>query len=89
MDIEYDQNKSERNVIERNLSFALAKEIEFDTALINLDLRKSYGEPRYNLLGLIHTRLYHMTFTLRGDAVRVISLRKANNREVKRYVLEN
>ena len=36
--------------------------------------------------GLIGARLYVLVFTLRETAVRIISLRKANSREVKRYV---
>jgi uncharacterized DUF497 family protein len=40
---------------------------------------------RFNALGYIDNRLYHMTFTPRGGAMRVISLRKANNREVRKY----
>ncbi|WP_084445595.1 BrnT family toxin [Desulfosarcina sp. BuS5] len=42
-------------------------------------------ELRFNALGYINNRLYHMTFTLRGGAMRVISLRKANSREVRKY----
>jgi len=42
-----------------------------------------------NALGLIEDKLYHMTYTLRSDVIRVISLRKANKREVKYYVLNN
>lgn len=44
-----------------------------------------YGEARFIALGYIVDRLYSMVFTVRGDMLRVISLRKANKREVKRY----
>lgn len=44
-----------------------------------------YGEARFIVLGYIVDRLYSMVFTVRGDMLRVISLRKANKREVKRY----
>ena len=43
------------------------------------------GKVRYFALGHIGSRLYALVYTLRGDALRVISLRKANKREVKRY----
>ena len=49
------------------------------------DDRYDYGEDRTQALGLIDGRLHMLAFTMRGDALRVISLRKANPREVKRY----
>jgi uncharacterized DUF497 family protein len=49
------------------------------------DLRKDYGEPRFQALGLIKNRLYTMVFTPRANKVHVISLREAKKREVKRY----
>ncbi|MFT3814421.1 MAG: BrnT family toxin [Acidovorax sp.] len=50
-----------------------------------MDSRKRYGESRLTATGLIGARLFVLTFTLRGNAVRIISLRKANQREVRRY----
>ena len=49
------------------------------------DLRKDYGERRFRVFGYIEDRLYAVVFTPREDAVHVISFRKANSREVKRY----
>ncbi len=85
MEIEFDPAKNQRNATKHGISLEMARSFELETAVIRLDLRKSYGEPRFNALGYIGVRLYHMTFTLRGDAIRVISLRKANRREMKRY----
>jgi len=56
-----------------------------NTALIWLDERKDYGEQRYCTLGLIGSRVYFLAFTPRHDALHMISFRKANKREVKRY----
>ena len=89
MKIEFDSVKNEKNICERGLSFELAIHFEIDTALIEIDGRHNYDELRFNALGLIEERLYHMTYTLRGNIIRVISLRKANKREVKKYVLNN
>jgi uncharacterized DUF497 family protein len=89
MKIEFDLSKSEKNRLERGISFQLAAQFEMETAMIRLDIRQNYGEPRFNALGLIEDRLYHMTFTVRGDAIRVISLRKANKREMNHYVRNN
>ncbi|MNE51790.1 hypothetical protein D3C80_1464360 [compost metagenome] len=49
------------------------------------DLRRDYGERRFQVLGYIGERLHALVFTPRDGAVHVISLRKANSREVKRY----
>lgn len=54
-------------------------------AVIEVDDRKHYGETRFRAMGYIGLPLYVMVFTLRDNAVRLISLRKANSREVKRY----
>ena len=55
------------------------------TARIVEDLRRDYGERRFQALGLIGDRLHRMVFTPRADKAHVISLRNANKREVKRY----
>lgn len=85
MKINYDPAKNIKNIKERSLSFELAGEFNFESALVWQDIRNDYGELRFNALGYINNRLYHMTFTPRGGAMRVISLRKANSREVKKY----
>lgn len=81
----YDPAKNAKNIEERSLSFELAEEFNFESALIWQDVRSDYGELRFNALGYINNRLYHMTFTPRSGAMRVISLRKANSREVIKY----
>jgi uncharacterized DUF497 family protein len=58
---------------------------EWVSALIVEDLRRDYGERRFQALGLIENRLHMMLFTPRANKAHVISLRKANKREVKRY----
>ena len=62
-----------------------AEQLDWATALIWEDKRKNYGEQRYCVLGFIRDRLHSVVFTPRGGKPRVISLRKANKREVKRY----
>ena len=53
--------------------------------MIEVDDRKDYGEQRYRVLGFIGDRLYAVVFSPRAGKVHVISLRKANKREVKQY----
>ena len=52
---------------------------------IQADTRYNYGEDRYQLLGKIEQRLFVVVYTVRNDSTRIISARKANQREVKYY----
>ena len=85
MNISFDAAKSEKNVLVRGIPFERAAEFAWDSALVIEDLRKDYGEQRFQALGLIGDRLHMMVFTPRANKAHVISLRKANKREVKRY----
>lgn len=81
-----DQAKNERNMRERGIAFSAAEAFEFDTAIVAVDDRKDYGEVREVAFGFIGARLHVLVFTMRGEACHVISLRKANKREIKAYV---
>lgn len=85
MDIVYDAEKSESNIVKHGISLAEAAQFEWDDALTWSDDRKNYGEVRMCALGYIGLRLYYVVYALRDNSCRVISLRKANPREVKRY----
>ncbi len=89
MDIEFDPQKSETNAEERGLPFSMAEEFDFSTAHYQIDDRRDYGEVRIRALGLIGDRVHSLVFTETATGIRVISLRKANQREVKRYEQEN
>lgn len=85
MRIEYDEQKSRKNELERNLPFSKAAEFDFNDAWIWQDRRRDYGEVRYIALGYIDDRLHTLTFCYRFGAIRVISLRKSNKRERRDY----
>lgn len=85
MEITFDSAKDTSNVRKHGVSLALASDFEWDEALIWEDLRREYGEPRMVSLGYIDLRLYCVVYVDRKDERRVISLRKANSREVNRY----
>lgn len=85
MSITYDVAKNEVNTVKHGVSLALATELEWDTLLSMPDTRRQYGEVRHIGYVLHGTRLYCVVFTDRGDDRRIISLRKANEREVRRY----
>lgn len=80
-----DPKKEGRNVAQRGLSLDLAEHLDWTTAFIWIDQRRDYGEQRYCVLGFIEERLHSVVFTPRDGKPRVISLRKANKREVNRY----
>jgi uncharacterized protein len=86
MQITYDPAKDTRNQAKHGLSLTLATHLEWETAQMWLDHRKDYGEPRQCALVMQGERLYFVAFVDRADGRRVISLRKANMREVKDYV---
>jgi uncharacterized DUF497 family protein len=85
MGIKYDPEKCARNVRERALSFEVVEDFEWNSAYVLEDTRKDYGERRFQALGKIGGRVYMLVFTPRGRNVHVISVRKANRREIKRY----
>ena len=56
---------------------------EWDTALESFDDR--HQEPRWTAIGFIDLRLYVVSYTVRTDTIRIISLRKATPQERARY----
>jgi uncharacterized DUF497 family protein len=90
MKITFDNTKDKINFEKHGVSSSLGTELEWDSAITWSDNRHDYGEERMTGLTLIESRLYCVIYTDRGDDSRqVISLRKTNLREVKRYVSEN
>lgn len=85
MQIEFDPAKNEKNIRERGLDFGRVVDFDFETAVIWIDSRKAYPEARYSALGRLEGRVHSVVFTETELGIRVISFRKANKREVKRY----
>lgn len=83
--IEFDTAKDQSNQEKHSISLAAAGSLDWETALIRADVRKDYAEDRYQALGMFDDRLYFVAFTVRGEAIRVISMRKANKREERQY----
>ena len=88
MEVSFDPAKDERNIRERGLSFELAAELDFETALFQPDTRRDYGEQRVRALGRLNGRVYALVFVETPKGIRVISFRKANPREVRIYEQE-
>lgn len=85
MRLSYDPDKNERKIRERGLSFDAVADFNFETALVFEDGRRDYGEARHIAIGTLRDRLHVLCFTETPDGIRVISLRKANTREVHRH----
>lgn len=86
MNFEWDEAKSETCFQERGFDFAYAARAFFDPdRIIQADTRHSYGEARYQLMGKIEQRLFMVVYTSKHGTMRIISARKANQREVKHY----
>lgn len=85
MEVTFDSTKDVSNQDKHGVSLAKAAEFEWESALTWPDLRRDYGEPRQCGIGYIGSRLYVAAFVDRAGNRRIISLRKANRREVKRY----
>ncbi|MDX8129005.1 BrnT family toxin [Methylomonas sp. OY6] len=86
MHFEWDDTKSETCFRERGFDFAYAAKAFFDpNRLVRADNRRVYGEDRYQLMGMIHQRLFVVVYTPRPESLRIISARKANQREIKFY----
>ena len=87
MEFEWNEDKNIINVKKHGLNFEDAKPLfTNNTLLIVEDDRKNYNESRYTGLGSIMGRVVNVVFTIRQiDTIRIISFRKANNREKTKY----
>ena len=88
MSVSYDSNKNKRNIKQRGLSFDRVADLDWDNAWIYEDDRNEYNEIRFIAYSMLDKRLHFVCFTETKDGIRIISFRKANSREVKRYEQE-
>ena len=86
MDIEFDPQKDEANRAKHGLSLADGELMDLSTATVVPDDRANYRERRYRAFGRIEGQGYCLVFTYRGARIRVISFRRAHEREMARYV---
>ena len=86
MEIEFDPDKNLKNIQKHELDFNDVPNLDWQYAMIEQDMRKDYGENRfYALMPGVDCKLYSVTFTMRGSKMRIISYRRARDRERKRY----
>lgn len=85
MNITFDPAKNATNIAKHGMPLSAAVDLDMGAALVRVDDRANYGETRYEAIGPLNERLCVLVFTVRDQTIRVISLRKANSREVMRY----
>ena len=83
--IAFDHEKSTRNAKERDLPFTQVEHFDFESAHYEIDDRNEYPETRIVALGYLWHRVHVLCFTPIEGGIRVISFRKANPRETRRY----
>jgi uncharacterized DUF497 family protein len=85
--LEWDEEKRQRNITERDIDFEDAIDVFFDPNMqLYLDKRRDYGEERLNAYGLSKNRRLRVCFTLRGEIIRIITIFKVHKKEWdKRY----
>lgn len=86
MDIEFDPAKDAANREKHGVSLVLGAAVLMGLVGEIVDDRRAYGELRMNAFGLVQGRLYACTYTIRENRIRLISVRKANVREQKRWL---
>ena len=85
MEIEFDPAKRDTTLRVRGLDMAHAADVFAGATLTVEDNRKDYGEPRYIMIGFLANRMVILAWTQRDKARRIISMRKANDREQAVY----
>ncbi len=86
MRIDFDPAKNQLNIVKHHISLAFAGDLEWDDALVWIDVRYAYPELRMLALVPAGSRLFYVSFVDNDDVRRIISLRFATRREIKHYV---
>ncbi|MGA3188854.1 MAG: BrnT family toxin [Bryobacteraceae bacterium] len=82
---EWDPAKNRSNLAKHGLDFEDAEQALAGNCLTVEDCRSDYGEDRLVAVGLLKGRAIVIAYALRGEATRIISMRKANRREQEIY----
>lgn len=90
LEFEWDADKAAGNLGQHGVAFHAAIKAFFDSfGVEHIDGRRNYGEERINLIGMSDGVLIHVTYTERGDRIRIISARRAERHEQDHYYREN
>jgi uncharacterized DUF497 family protein len=86
LEFEWDAEKAALNSRKHDVPFPFATRVFLDPNRMEwVDKRRNYGEPRWIAVGLVDGIEITVAFTMRGDAIRLISARKAERNEREDY----
>jgi uncharacterized DUF497 family protein len=85
VELEWDETKRQDTLRERGMDFADVALIDQASLVSEPDTRRDYGELRFSSFAYLHGRLINFCWTPRAGRIRIISFRKANDRERKAY----
>jgi uncharacterized DUF497 family protein len=86
LEYEWDERKARQNIAKHGVPFDYAVRLFLDSQRLDAeDARRDYGEERRLTLGKFEGRLYVVAYTVRGKMIRLISARKANQRERRNH----
>lgn len=85
MIVEFNSAKREKTLLERGLDFAEAGSVFDGLHFVARDDRFDYGEVRFITVGTLNERVVVIVWTPRDETRRIISMRHANDRELRRY----
>lgn len=85
MEFEWDTIKNQRNIEKHGIDFIDAVRIFEHPTLTIVDNRRDYGEKRIAATGTVEDVILYVVYTIRDSVLRIISARRANRRERKKY----
>ena len=85
MEFEWDSAKEQSNRKNHGIDFRISAKAFLDPYVIEFDDRDAIGELRFNAIGLVEGRMIFVSYTMRGDVVRIISARGAEPHEKRKY----
>ena len=85
MEFEWDPSKHAKNLRSRGIGFDEAAQV-FEGEVIEWpDTRAEYGEVRMNAIGEANGKILRVTYTMRSDVMRIITVWKANRKDRQRW----
>jgi len=85
MEFEWDEAKRQANITKHDVDFLEAMELLADAPILHDDSRQDYGERRCQATGIVDGKMLVVIFTIREGSFRIISARRANSRERRKY----
>jgi uncharacterized DUF497 family protein len=81
---EYDESKSQSNLVKHGIDFVKAQELWNDLDLLEIP-SKIQGETRFVIIGKINNKHWSGVITYRDQNIRIISVRRSRTQEVALY----